>query len=265
MKVFISADIEGISSTVSWEECTPGNPNYPRATEQMTQEVLAACEGAHEAGADTILVKDAHGPGTNIDILQMPEYVTLRRRWNEDPYCMVEGLDSSFDAALFVGYHSAAGQNGNLLSHTISQRPFSITINGITASEFLIYSYAAAYLGVPTVYLSGDLQLCQTSINLHPNLITTAVKNGDAFAAECMSPKKAVQLIRHDVKKALSQPLNQALIKLPDHFVVEITFKDHAHSARPSHYPGMKRKDSHTVVFEHNDYLEVLRMILFVL
>lgn len=265
MKIFISADIEGISSTVSWEECTPGNANYPRATEQMTREVLAACEGAHDAGADTILVKDAHGPGTNIDIFQMPDYVTLRRRWNEDPFCMVEGLDSTFDAALFVGYHSAAGQDGNLLSHTISQRPFSITINGITASEFLIYSYAAAYLGVPSVYLSGDLQLCQTSKNLHPNLITTAVKRGDAFAAECMSPSKAVQLIRQDVKKALSQSLEQALIKLPEHFVVEIKFKDHAHSARPSNYPGMRRKDFHTVVFEHDDYLEVLRMILFVL
>ena len=115
------------------------------------------------------------------------------------------------------------------------------------------------------MYLSGDLQLCQTSKNLHPNLITTAVKRGDAFAAECMSPSKAVQLIRQDVKKALSQSLEQALIKLPEHFVVEIKFKDHAHSARPSNYPGMRRKDSHTVVFEHDDYLEVLRMILFVL
>lgn len=265
MKVFISADIEGISSTVSWEECTPGNVNYPRATEQMTREVLAACEGAYDAGADTILVKDAHGPGTNIDIFQMPEYVTLRRRWNEDPFCMVEGLDSTFDAALFVGYHSAAGQNGNLLSHTISQRPFSITINGITASEFLIYSYAAAYLGVPSVYLSGDLQLCQASQNLYPNLITTAVKSGDAFAAECMSPNKAIQLIRQDVKRSLSQPFKQTLIKLPNHFLVELKFKDHAHSAKPSHYPGMKRKDSHTVIFEHDDYLEILRMILFVL
>lgn len=54
-------------------------------------------EGAHDAGADTILVKDAHGPGTNIDIFQMPDYVTLHRRWNEDPFCMVEGLDSTFD------------------------------------------------------------------------------------------------------------------------------------------------------------------------
>ena len=82
MKVFISADIEGIASTVSWDECRPGSAAYDKASRQMTDEVLAACEGAFAAGADEILVKYAHGPGTNIDIYRIPEKVRLLRRWS---------------------------------------------------------------------------------------------------------------------------------------------------------------------------------------
>lgn len=265
MKIFLSADMEGISSIVSWEECTPSHPNYPRATEQMTKEVLAACAGAFAAGAEEILVKDAHGPGTNICIDQLPERVRLARRWSEHPLSMVEGIDASFDAALFIGYHAAAGRDGNFLSHTISRDPFYVKINDIDASEFLIYSYAAVYMGVPTVYLSGDKQLCTDSVTLHPQLITTSVKEGNAYASICLSPADAIRSIREDSQKALQQDLSSALIQLPDFFTVEICYKEHAHSAKPSFYPGMKRKDSHTVVFETADYFEVLRMINFVL
>ena len=112
MKVYMSADIEGISSTVCWEECMPSDPRYPKAAEQMTREVLAACEGAFAAGAHEIFIKDAHGPGTNIDPFRMPPRTRLSRRWSEHPFSMVEGIDSSFDAAVYVGYHSAAGRDG---------------------------------------------------------------------------------------------------------------------------------------------------------
>lgn len=265
MKVFMSADIEGISSTVSWEECMPNDPKYPKAAAQMTREVLAACDGAFAAGADEIFIKDAHGPGTNIDICQMPERVRLSRRWSEHPFSMVEGINDSFDAAIFVGYHSAAGKNGSILSHTMSRQPLYVKINDVYASEFLIYSYAAAYVGVPTVYLSGDRQLCQESAALHPCLITTPVKEGNAYAAICVPPVEAEKMIRRDVERALRQDLSGARITLPEEFVVEISYKEHVNSAKPSYYPGMKRKDPHTVVFQTKDYFEVLRMINFVL
>lgn len=265
MKIFMSADIEGICSTVSWEECMPNNPNYPKAADQMTREVLAACDGAFAAGADEIFIKDAHGPGTNIDLSRLPPHVRLSRRWSEHPFSMVEGIDSSFDAAIFVGYHSAAGKNGSILSHTMSRQPLYVKMNGMDASEFLIYSYAAAYAGVPSVYLSGDRQLCEESAGLHPCLITTAVKEGNAYAAICTPPAEAEEMIRRDVERALRQDLANARITLPESFTVEICYKEHVNSAKPSYYPGMKRKDPHTVVFETKDYFEVLRMINFVL
>lgn len=265
MKVFISADIEGIASTALWDECSPGKPGYAEAANQMTQEVLAACRGAFEAGADQIYVKDAHSLGNNIDVYQMPPNVYLRRRWSEAPLAMVEGLDDSFDAALFVGYHSAAGMNGSFLAHTMNPRIEYIKINGTLASEFMIFSYAAAYYHVPTVYLSGDKQLCETYASLHPKLITTAVKEGDAFAAVCMSPVQAIASIEKDVTYALKQDLSNACITLPDTFDVEIRYKDHPNSSKPSYYPGMNRLDANTLVFHANDYMDVLTMMKFCL
>lgn len=265
MKVYMSADIEGISSTVCWEECMPNDPRYPKAAEQMTREVLAACEGAFAAGAHEIFIKDAHGPGTNIDPFRMPPRTRLSRRWSEHPFSMVEGIDSSFDAAVYVGYHSAAGRDGSILSHTMSRQPLYVKLNGIYASEFMLYSYAAAYVGVPSVYLSGDRQLCQESAALHPCLVTTPVKEGHAFAAVCVPPTEAEGMIRGDIERALRQDLSHALIRLPESFTVEISYKEHVNSAKPSYYPGMKRKDPHTVIFETRDYFEVLRMLQFVL
>ena len=110
MKVFISADIEGVATTLSHEDCRPGNPNYPYHCDEMTKEVLAACEGAMEAGADEIVIKDAHGPACNIDSKVLPPCAQIIKGWSGHPYLMVEGLDKSFDAALFVGYHGAASR-----------------------------------------------------------------------------------------------------------------------------------------------------------
>ena len=160
MKVFISADIEGTAVTATREGCRPGEFEYERSRKEMTAEVVAAAEGARAAGAELVVVKDAHGPGLNILPEELPEYVQLIRSWSGSPEMMVEGLDSSFDAAFFVGYHNAAGEGGNALSHTINGGVVHrITVNGQPASEFLIYSWMAAWYGVPSVLLTGAAPL----------------------------------------------------------------------------------------------------------
>jgi len=265
MKVFISADMEGITPTIKWEECDAEKSIYPAYAEQMTKEVAAACEGAINAGADEIVIKDAHGNATNIDITKLPECVKLIRGWSGHPYSMVQGIEGSFDAAMFIGYHSAAGREGNPLSHTMTGRPLYIKINGEYASEFMIYSYAAAFEGVPTVFLSGDRMLCEEGAAMHPGLHTVAVKEGMGASAMCISPNRTLKQIREKAEKALNQDLKSLRIALPDNFKVEICFKQHTHAEKMSYYPGMKKIDSNTLSFETKDYFEVLRMIGFVL
>ena len=264
MNVFLSADLEGTAFAVTRESLRPGGHDYERRRQELTLEVLAAAEGARAAGADRVVVRDAHGPGINLYPEQMPDYVELIRGWSYEPRMMVEGLDEHFDAALFVGYHSAAGQEGNALSHTISGAALhSIRVNGQPASEFLIYSWLAAYYGVPSVLLTGDRALCEAGKALHPALVTVPVRNDVGGRAQSLSSPAACRLIRAAAEQALRQDLQAARISLPEHFQVQLCYKDHAMAYRKSFYPGAAWADPCTIVFESDDWYEVNRFFAF--
>ncbi len=82
MKIYITADIEGVTGATCWEETDEKNSYYAELREQMTAEVAAACEGALHAGATEIWVKDAHGWGRNILPARLPREVRLVREWS---------------------------------------------------------------------------------------------------------------------------------------------------------------------------------------
>ena len=265
MKVFISADIEGVTTTTVWDETNPSHASYGLHAKQMTDEVLACIQGAKEAGASEIVVKDAHGPGTTIDPSRMPSGVTILRNWTGHPYGMATGIDKTFDAAMFVGYHSAASRSGNPMAHTITGRHNYLKINGIIASEFFLYSYACALEGVPTVFLSGDKMLCDDYGSLHPKLITCAVKDGIGAMTINYSTEDTLKKIKELSKKALTQNLDNALIKLPDHFEAELCHKDHINTEIASWYQGVKRINENTVTFHSDDFFEILRTIKWII
>ena len=266
MKIFISADIEGITSTVKWSETSPDGKDYIFHSEEMTQEVIAACNAAIDAGADEIYVRDAHGFADNINIKLLPECVRLIRGWEGNPYMMVQGIDSSFDAVMFIGYHSEAGSVGNPLSHTMTRRNRCVRINGVESSEFYIYSMCAAYEGVPTVHLSGDKMLCEKSKNICPWIITTPVKEGIGNSVVCMSPTLAKNKIYDNTLKALSQNLKEIpIMSLPTKYEVEVEYKEHTDATKMSYFPGVHRIDKYTVGFETEDFELFIRTLIYVL
>lgn len=265
MKVFISADIEGIAATTRWEELNISESSYAVCAKRMTEEVVAACQGAIEAGADEIWVKDAHSRGTNLDVSMLPEEVTVVRGWEGHPYMMVQGIDSSFDAAAFIGYHSEAGSPGNPLCHTMSTESQHVFLNGRPCSEFMIYSFCAAYEHVPTVFLSGDKALCEQGESLYPWLTSVAVKEGRGRSVVAMTPAKSCRLIREGMKSALAKDFSAMRFELPDSFRVEIEYKEHPTAASMSYFPGVRRIDSHTVGFEESDWFETARKLKFLL
>ena len=266
MKVFISADIEGITTTTIWDEThtmTDPGKAAPHAR-QMTLEVKAACEGAIAAGATEIVVKDAHGSATNIDMTMLPECVKLIRGWSGHPYQMVQGVDSSFDAAMFIGYHSAAGRCGSPLSHTFSGKTNRVRINDMICSEFLLYSWACALEGVPAVLLSGDKTLCEDSAAICPNLKTVAVKEGFGGSTCAISPELACQRIKEAAESALAPGFSKEVFTLPEHFVLELQYKEVKDSVRSSFYPGCKLAGDTTVVMETDDFMDILRSVPFI-
>ena len=161
MKLFISADIEGCAGVALTDETHKKESVYQRFAEEMTEEVVAACEAAHEAGADEIVVKDGHGDASNIDPLKMPEYVTLIRGKSGHPYNMMYGIDDSYDGVLYLGYHAPAGDPNFSISHTSTGNSLYIHLNGKVMSECMLNSYTAASHHVPVLFLSGDEEICR--------------------------------------------------------------------------------------------------------
>lgn len=265
MKIFISADIEGVNNIVSWDETELNHPEYAYFRRQMTAEVTAACEAAKAAGANHILIKDAHDSARNLILKELPEYVLLHRGWEGGPCSMMAGLDESYDAVIFIGYHSPASSEGNPLSHTMNLRNQYVKINGKLASEFYINALYASYLGVPIAFLSGDEELTKLVDEENSNIETVVTKTGSHGAVISRHPNVTNNEIFNKVKEALSKDLKLNLVTLPKHFEVEIQYKKFNDAYSASFYPGCKLISSNTIVFESDDYYEVIRALKFVL
>lgn len=264
-KLFLSSDIEGTCGIANWQETNTNNEYSPYFLKQMSSEVSAACNGALAAGFDEVVVKDAHDSARNIYPDMLPMEAKIIRDWARHPFSMMAGIDETFSAAGFTGYHSAAGTNGNPLAHTMNCSIAKITINGVIASEFLMNAYTAAYMGVPTVFLSGDKALCEAAKLIVPEITTVAVSEGINSASKSLHPKKACDLIKEKMTEALSKDVSKCLIKLPEKFEVTVTYKDFYRANANSFYPGARSIDLNTNYFEAKDYLDVLKFFMFTL
>ncbi|MBN1777924.1 MAG: M55 family metallopeptidase [Clostridiales bacterium] len=265
MKIYLSADIEGITGSIHWNEGSADQPEYRYFQEQMTKEVAAACEGALAAGADEVLVKDAHYTARNIIPDMLPEKTKLLRGWTEAPEMMVAGIDEGYDGAVFIGYHAAAGSNASPLSHTMNPKLQSVTCNGEPLSEFDINAMTAAYYKVPVLFVSGDAGLCKAAKAAYPGIHTVAVNEGLGGGAVCLHPHTAIVKIREAVENAVKGYKKAGLCPMPERFRIEICYKEHAMAAKALNYPGIAHKDDTTVVYEADDYMDVMKMFFWLL
>ncbi len=263
MKVYITADIEGVTGAAHWDETDKKNPDYGEFREQMTAEVAAACEGALSAGATEIWVKDAHWTGRNIIPSKLPREVRLVREWSGHPFSMMQELDETFQAVLMIGYHSRAGSSASPLAHTMTGNVIYVKINDQYASEFSIAAYTAALVRVPVVFVSGDAGICQEAEAFIPGLGTVAVKHGVGSSTVNIHPHLAVERIRTGVEAALKGDVSRCHVPMPDHFAVELRYKNHADAYHVSFFPAVSLKEPHTVQFKADDCFEVLRFFSF--
>lgn len=265
MKLYLSVDMEGVTGVTAWEDVRKGTADHSYFRQQMTQEVNTICETALNNGASEILVKDAHATARNLLMDELPRGVKLFSGWARDPYVMMSGLDKSFDAVMFSGYHAGAYFNDNPLAHTMSSETlFYFKINGQYASEFVLNAYIAAYHGVPVIGIVGDEGVCRQAQEYIPNIVTMPVKRGDGNGVISLGKEDALDLIRQGTEKALSSDYSKCLLTLPQHFQCEICFRNHVLAHRASFYKGVKLVDPHTVAYEADDFYEVLRTYFFI-
>lgn len=264
MKIYISVDIEGVAGITHWDEAHKEHADYPEFREQMTREAVAAIEGAEAAGAKEIWVKDAHSSGRNLITSMLPENVRLIRSWAGHPFCMVQELDESFDAVMMIGYHASAGSEANALAHTLSDAPALILLNGTPASETHIHALAAALVGVPVAFVSGDAGLMTEIEALNPHIGRCAVKTGRGQSTISMTPAAAVKAIRKGAEAALRGDFRKALLELDDRYVLEIKYGSPVQAYRMGWYPGASHVGQRTIRYETASYFDILRMLNFV-
>ncbi|MCC8066508.1 MAG: M55 family metallopeptidase [Clostridiales bacterium] len=264
MKVYISVDLEGLVGSTSWESTNLGNPEHSPIAEEMKREAMAAALGAIDAGADEVYIKDAHDSGRNMDITGFPRQCRFIRDWTNSPESMIGGIDSSFDALLFVGYHSPAGSDGSPLSHTMNRGNNYVKFNGQICSEFLFHALHAAEIGVPSVFLSGDQALCEHVHEWDPAIRTVAVKSGLGSATVSITPEAAFEQIRTAASDAVRNR-SECRLSIPLPLTMEICFKDHFRARRASYYPGVKQTGPYTVEFTGQSVQEVATARMFIL
>jgi D-amino peptidase len=169
----------------------------------MRADLDAVLAGCAAAGADEVVVCDAHDDGRNLDPADLPGFAGLVSG-SPSPGSMLEGLAPDCDGALCVGYHAMAGTPGAVLEHTWSYKTFSVRIGGLEVGEFGIAALLAGEMGVPMVYASGDDKLAAEALALVPGIVTTVVKTGvRREAAVLQAPDAARARMTRDVERAL--------------------------------------------------------------
>ncbi len=256
LRIFISADIEGISGVVAAQEQTSTDgKDYGRARELMTQEVNAVIEGAVEVGAAEILVNDSHGSMRNILIEKIHPAATLLTG-SPKHLSMMQGISREFDAAIFVGYHSRMGTPG-VLSHTISGGSVAnVWINDILVGETGINAGIAGFYGVPVVLVCGDNVVAEEARSLLPHVRTAVVKEAvGRYAAKCLPPTRVKELLVKSAKEALSNA-REAKPWLPGSPVTfKIEFRDSGLAEAAARMPYTKFVDPRTLSFTAEDYI----------
>ena len=263
LKVFISVDMEGVSGVINWEDVNRNGKDYGLFRKLMTQEANAAIQGALDAGATEILVRDSHGSARNILPDLLLQDAILLRDWSGGPMSMMEGIDETFDAVIFVGYHAREGTPNAVLKHTMTGQ-IDVFINGKNMPEAGINGAAAGYYGVPVVMVAGDSAIVKQAENIFGDIEGVAVKESIGTAAKMLHPKNAQKLIRQKTKEALSNLSKYKPLKLQTPITMEIVYKDEIDAHRASWFPGAKKTGERSVSYTHEDYIEILKFFMFV-
>lgn len=266
LKVYISADMEGVAGVVTGEQLGPSGFEYGRFRQFMTDEVLAAVEGARNAGATEILISDSHGNGQNIFLEQLPSDITLVRSWPR-PLGMMQGIDESFDAVIFIGYHAGTTNPNGVRAHTMSSAKLAdIRLNGTSMLEAGINAAIAGHFGVPVVMISGDDATIAEARQLLGRIEGAIVKWNYGFhSARTMTPQAAVDLIRNAVERALGQLDDYEPFVLETPITLDVQFKSYRPGEVLSYLKIVDRIDSHSIRFTGEDMVEVSAFLAFMM
>lgn len=254
LKVFISVDMEGLAGVVTASDVNSTGPDYPHFRAIMAAETNAAIEGAFRAGATSVLVRDSHGSKENLLPGDVDPRARLLRGLSVGPKNMMEGIDSSFDAAVFVGYHAKAGTANAILEHTSTGNVVDFSINGVSLPEGGYNALVAGLYGVPVVFVAGDRAVVEQIRGLLGPIDGVAVKEEIGDAALGLSPKEAQDEIRKVVEQAVRNRARAKVYKMSAPYTMVLKVRQE----RPL-YAGAQRTGEGEFTYSSRDLLEILK------
>ena len=253
LKVYISADMEGVAGAVTRDQMGPQGFEYEQFRKYMTAEVNAAIAGARDAGATEIVVSDSHGNGLNLLMDLLPQDIQLVRSWPR-PLGMMEGIDDSFGAAIFIGYHASAGKIGGIAAHTQSGSDFlAVKINGIEMTEGGMNALIAGHFGVPIVMISGDdAAVSEVSEMLGPIEGAVVKWAYSHTSGRTLMPEAAQELIKEKARAGVERRLDLKPFNMKGPLKLDLTYKNDDAAELIAYLPNVELIDNHTVRFVGN-------------
>ncbi|MFY9611760.1 MAG: M55 family metallopeptidase [Blastocatellia bacterium] len=265
LKIYISADMEGVVGAVTADQLGPQGFEYNRFREFMTAEVNAAIEAAFQSGATEIVVSDSHGNGQNLLIEKLPKNVTVVRSWPR-PLMMMQGIDETFDGAIFIGYHTGTINKTGVRAHTISSaRLADVKLNGVSMSEAGINAAIAGHFNVPVIMISGDDAVVKETTELLGPIEGAIVKWAYGFhSARTLTPEAAYEVIREKVRLAIARIRDFKPHRIKAPVELDVRFKSYRPSEMLSYLSIVERTDSHSIRFRGKDIVEVSKFLEFI-
>ncbi len=260
LKVYISVDMEGIAGIVAASQTSSTGANYEWARKLMLAEANAAIEGAYQAGATEVVVNDSHGSQVNLKADEIDRRASLITG-QPKPLGMAQGLDSTFDAAVYIGYHAPGSTSDAVHGHTFSGALKTVTLNGTEVGEYGLNAIVAGHFGVPVAFIAGDRAAVDMARSFIPGSEGLSVKDGIGFyAARTMHPLEAREKITAGVRAALAKRIARPPLRLTMPITLEIELDNLPHTDTAALVPGVERVSGRVVRYTANDALTIYKV-----
>ncbi|MFI5272427.1 MAG: M55 family metallopeptidase [Ktedonobacterales bacterium] len=262
MKVYISTDFEGVAGIVDWDQIMVGSHDYELGRRLLLGELNAAIEGATAAGATEFVVNDSHSSMRNLPPDEIAGRATLISGKHK-PLYMMEGLESSFDAIFFLGYHGSVGASQAILSHSYNPRAiWEARLDGAIVGESALNALVAAHYSVPIALVTGDQVTAEEAERISPAPHTVTVKRSiSRTAAESLHPEVARERIRQGAHDALTTRKPASAPRFPSPTQLEVTFLTADMAEMAAWLRGVELASGHprTVRYASDNPLDVFR------
>jgi D-amino peptidase len=226
----------------------------------MIAEANAAIAAAFEAGASEVVVIDSHGDKTNLQPEKLDRRATLISG-GPRPLGMMGGIDESFDAAVFIGYHARASTMDATLDHTYTGQLKHVWINNHELGEAGLNAGVAGQFGVPVVFVSGDLAVNDEVEALIPGVEGVAVKEAiGQTSAHLLHPKESLERIAAGVKAGLVRRTEMAPLTFEWPVTLRIEVADAGQADQVMFVPEMVRVGARIVEYVAPDFVSAYRM-----